>query len=56
MVSLMLAIPITTTPVRIIYDEKRRYTPDELGTFQFDPTLLTIAQIRSALKYYNTLS
>ncbi len=52
MVSLMLAIPITTTPVRIIYDEKRRYTPDELGTFQFDPTLLTIAQIRSALKYY----
>ncbi len=52
MVSLMPAIPLTSTPATPIYDKKRRYTPDELGTFQFDPALLTIAQIRRELKYY----
>jgi len=39
MVSLMPEFPLTSTP-------------SELGTFQFDPALLTIAQIRSELKYY----
>ena len=52
MVSLMPEFPLTSTPATPIYDKKRKYTPSELGTFQFDPALLTIAQIRSELKYY----
>ncbi len=52
MVSLMPAIPLTFTPATPIYEKKRLYTPAELGTFQFDPASLTIARIRSELKYY----
>ncbi len=49
MVSLMPAMPLTSTPATPIYDKKRRYTP---GTIQFDPAWLAIAQIRRELKYY----
>jgi len=52
MVSLMPEIPLTATPATLIYNKKRKYTPLELGTFQFDPALLTIAQIHFELKYY----
>ena len=52
MVSLMPAIPVTSTPATLIYDKNRTCTGKELGEFQFDPSLLKLAQIRSELKYY----
>ena len=52
MVDLIPAIPLPIGPTTPIYDKNRTYTGEELGQFQFDPTLLKIAQIRSELKYY----
>ncbi len=48
----MPEIPLTSAPATPIYDKKHKYTPLELGAFQFDPALLAIAQIRNELKYY----
>ncbi len=48
----MPQIPLPSAPIAPIYEKKRKYTPLELATFQFDPALLTIAEIRSKLKYY----
>ncbi len=48
----MPAIPLIAAQATPVYEKKRRYTPLELATYQFDPALLTIPEIRSELKYY----
>ena len=48
----MPAIPLPSAQATPVYDKHRRYTGEELGELQFDPSLLKIAQIRSELKYY----
>jgi len=55
MVSLMPEIPLPSTSAAVItpsYEKKRKYSPEELATFQFDPVLLTVSQIRQELAYY----
>ena len=54
MVSLMLEIPLpsTSNDPTINYERRRKYSAQELATFKFDPTLLTVSEIRSELNYY----
>ena len=54
MVSLMPEIPLpsTSNDPTINYERRRKYSAQELATFKFDPTLLTVSEIRSELNYY----
>ncbi len=47
-----IPLPSTSAPPSIVYERKRKYSGEELATFKFDPTLLTLPEIRLELNYY----